>query len=216
LSYDAYRFRLAEGNGIPMMAGIENTNATLDPAMGIAVQQQVAAARERRAPIDRAARVAAFNGWSAAILAVLSLPFALFSPTSAVAGAVLAVTAFVEFRGRRMLRNLDPRAPVVLACNQFAFGSIITAYAIWMLYMTTHGQGDYAGVIAQHPELADLLGPLDEVVNQIAVLTYSLLIVGTLLFQGGTGAYYLTRRRCLRAYLDETPDWVTQLLRAAA
>ncbi|MCE9591698.1 MAG: hypothetical protein K8S99_14380 [Planctomycetes bacterium] len=198
------------------MAGTENTEATPQITVTPAMQQEVAAARKRRTKIDRAAGVASFNGWCAAILAAISLPFAFFSPTSAVAAAVLATTAFIEFRGRRMLRALDTRAPVLLACNQFAFGAIIVAYAAWNIYLVKHGQGGYADVIAQHPELSDALGPLGAMIQKMEALTYCLLMLGTLLFQGGTGVYYLTRRRYLREYLAETPEWVTQMLRAAA
>lgn len=179
-------------------------------------QRQIASAKQLRRRIDKAARVAAFNGWTAAVLAALSMPLALFSRTTLVAVIVLGVNAYVEFTGKRMLRRLDERAPLVLACNQFALGAIIIAYAVWQLAVSGNVKNQFADEIAQNPELADILGQYDDVWRLAWQLVYGALIFCTILMQGGMGLYYLTRRRHLRRYVDETPDWVVTTLQAAS
>ncbi len=57
--------------------------------------RQIAEARRRRKRIDRAAAVAAFNGWTAAVFAVVALPFAPFSTTALV--MALAMGAMKSF-----------------------------------------------------------------------------------------------------------------------
>ena len=72
------------------------------------------------------------------------------------------------------------------------------------------GPNPYAEYIATTPELADILGPIDELHKPLILGVYGLIIVLSLIFQGGTACYYFTRKRHLQAYLDQTPDWVIQ------
>lgn len=177
---------------------------------------QITEARRRRGKLDRAAGVATFNAWSLAVAAAVSLPFAFFSVTGALMFTVLGVTAIVEFHGRKLLRAMDLRGPVMLTCNQAALGAAVILYAAVQLHAAMTGEGHYAAVLAQAPELAASLGPIEGLIRQVEVGTYALLIAGTLAFQGGMAMYYITRRPHLRAYLADTPAWVTEVLRAAA
>ena len=165
-------------------------------------RKQLQLAKQRRRRIDNAAVVAAFNGWIAAGLAVVSLPLALFSPWNILASVVLGVTAFVELRGRRMLKRLDPRGPAVLALNQATFAVIVVGYAVWRLVVAAMGEGHYAQVIAEMPELADTLGPLNEVYQLAEYLIYSIIIIATIFMQGGMAIYYLVWKYVV-GYLNE-------------
>ena len=61
-----------------------------------------------------------------------------------------------------------------------------------------------------------MLGSTGDLIRQINIATYILLILATLAFQGGMGVYYFTRRRLMHAYLNDTPQWVLDVQRAAA
>src|SRR3954466_8096324 len=71
-------------------------------------RRELSAARERARVIRKAGRVAAFNGWTTAIIAAGSAPFAFGSPITVALTAGLALVAFNEFRGRKRLLNFDP------------------------------------------------------------------------------------------------------------
>ena len=170
-------------------------------------------ARQRRRKIDRAVTVASFNGWTLAVLAGLSLPFAPFSVTTAVAVVVLAAAAFVEFRGRGLMRKLDDRAPVVLATNQAALGVIVMAYAAWRLWQIRNGLDP---ALAQMRQMDASVQGIGDLAQSLAELLYTTLIGGVVLLQGAMVWFYLSRRRFLRLFREQTPDWVIELLRAAA
>jgi len=187
-------------------------------AMGPQMREALAAAKRRRRKLDRAAGVAAFNAWTSASLAVLCLPFALFSAASLAAAVVLGAVAYVEFTGRRKLRELDESGPVMLTCNQLALGAVVILYAAWHLWLAYTGRG-YAGRLSAElgSQVADLnTEGLVGLFRTVEYLTYTLLIAGTLLFQGLTAWYYWTRRTHLRAFVSQTPRWAIDLLRAAA
>ncbi|MCC6683255.1 MAG: hypothetical protein IT445_20355 [Phycisphaeraceae bacterium] len=187
-------------------------------ALGPQMQQQIAQARQRRKAIDRAMSVAAFDAWSSAVLAALCVPFALFSWASLLAAMVLSAVAYVEFTGRAMLRQLDPRSLHVLAGNQIGMAVIVILYAVWRLYLATTGQG-YAAQIEQQlpPDVAGQLGSsVSQLVRNMEMLVYVVLIAGTVLMQGGTALYYLSRRKALHEFVTQTPRWVIDVLKAAA
>src|SRR5262245_39628491 len=91
-------------------------------------RRELALARESAAKIRKASRVAAFNGWSTAIIAALSLPFAFSSLVSLLVTGALSVVAFIEFHGRRRLLNFDPAAATILGWNQLGLLAMICAY----------------------------------------------------------------------------------------
>ncbi len=192
----------------------EQDRPTIDPQM----QQQIVAARKRRKAIDRTMSVAGFDAWSSAVLAALCVPFALFSWASLLAAIVLAAVAYVEFTGRDMLRRLDPRSLHLLAGNQIGLAVIVILYAVWHLYLALTGQGYAAQIEQQLPP--DVAGQLGSSVTQLArsseLLVYTVLIIATILMQGGTALYYLSRRKALRDYVSQTPRWVLDVLKAAA
>lgn len=194
-------------------------NPTGGPQAGPLTPEQLAAvadAKRRRKRIDRAAGVAAFGGWATAVLAVLGTPFAFFDWLSAVVVIGLAVVAYHEFKGRRLLKALDPDAPRLLGLNQLGFAGLIIAYSGFQIVTTLTGAGPYAEAIAAEPMLADTLGPIEDVLTWASLAVYATLMVGTILFQGGTAWYYFSRARHLRDYLEQTPRWVNDLIRAGA
>ena len=178
--------------------------------------QVLVSAKVQRKKLDRAAAVAATSGWITAVLAALGAPFALFGPEAAVMVLGMATVAYHEFKGRRLLKALDFAAPRLLGFNQLAFAGLIIAYSIWQIYGALTGEGYYAQAIANEPMLADTLEPLEELYTFISLAVYATLIVGTILFQGGTAWYYFSRAKHMRAYVKQTPAWVIDMLRQGA
>lgn len=192
--------------------------APAQPVMTPAMRQELAAAKQRRKKIDRAAHVAMFHAWSYAIIGALCVPFALFSITSLLAAIVLGAVAYMEFTGRRMLRELDDTGPVVLACNEAALGVIIVLYAGWRLYLAATGKG-YAGQLSDklNSQVADLnTAGIVDLARTAEYATYTVLLVATVVYQGLMALYYWTRLPHLRAFVRDTPQWAIDVLKAAA
>jgi len=178
--------------------------------------QQIATAQGSAAKVRRAAAVAGFNGWATAILAVCSAPFALFSFSGFLVTAVLALVAYNEFRGRRRLLQFDDHAPAFLGWNQVGLLATIILYCFWMLFVGLTGEGPFAAELAAQPELAQVLGSVDElddVYKLVLIAVYATTIVLSILFQGLNAAYYFSRGKHLSEYLKNTPDWVLDLQR---
>jgi hypothetical protein len=203
------RFEEREGGSPPSRVEHrpEPETAPLAPEHYEAIEK----ARRRRRAIDRAVGVAGFNGWSAAVIAGLSLPFALFDVVSFLLCAGIIMIAFNEFRGRRRLRALDPTAPRFLGFNQIAFCVMLCGYCFFNIFNAITGPGPYADVIAAQPELSGSLGSIDSLHKSLSIAVYGAMLALSLLFQGGTAWYYLSRSKHLRSYCAETPEWILAL-----
>ncbi len=164
-----------------------------------------------------------FNGITIAFFAGCAGLFALVSPlfgeldlTAAVMGVGLGLVGFNEFKGRRLIRNFDPRGPRVLGWNQVCLMVLLIAYSAWMIAKTYLSPNPYATAIAEESMLTDTLQPLSDLYLLLTLCLYGGVIVGTIIFQGLNAVYYFTRTRYLRAYLGETPDWVIDVQRRSA
>ncbi len=181
----------------------------------------VAAAAARTQPIRKAARVAAFNGWSLALMAALSAPFALFSVDGLLVFAGLAIFAFNEFRGRKRLLAFEPAATTMLGWNQLGLLAMITLYCLWALYSNLLGSNSLEAQLKASPELGAAFGSLgnmdgfDGLYRQIVIVLYVSVIGLSALFQGANALYYFTRRAVVEDYVRETPEWVREIQRAA-
>ncbi len=166
--------------------------------------------------IRRAALVAAFNGWSIAACAALSLLLgvALMTVAGAIVGVVIAAAlgafSYFEFVGRKRLLNLDPQACALLGWNQVAFMSVIVIYCVVSLvnvYRHPEFTMEYPEDLKQSISRADwdLAGDVMFKPYWAAIwkTTYYSVIVATVLAQGGNAIYYFTRRRHVNALLAE-------------
>ncbi|MHB1157419.1 MAG: hypothetical protein ACYC26_11365 [Phycisphaerales bacterium] len=181
-------------------------------ALDEASRQQIRDARVRRRRIDRVCGMAAFNGWSAAILAALSMLFVLFDPLSILAVLVLGIVAFVEFRGRNRVKQLDERGLSMLAANQAAFGAVIILYACRQLISVAGGSDPHLQELAGVGDMGRQIADLEQT---LLLLVYASLIPATIIFQGGMAWFYFRSRKVLRAFIVDTPPWVIDLLKAA-
>lgn len=173
-------------------------------------------AKPRRAKIDRAIKMASFNGWSTGVFAALSVPFAFFSVSGLLICLGLGAVTYHEFKGRAMLRRLDLGAPKYLGMNQIGFGALIVVYCLWSMYTAMTGTSSFAEHIAADPALAQALGPVDDLYKTLSLVVYGAGAVLTLIYQAVVSRYYFSRLKHLREYLEQTPQWVTEVERAAA
>ncbi|MBM4000145.1 MAG: hypothetical protein FJ297_11520 [Planctomycetes bacterium] len=178
--------------------------------------RQYADACDRSRSFQRWERVAAFNGWVSAILAVTAAPFAMGDPIDAVMTLVLVLVAVNEFRGRRLIRRLDPRAGRVLSWNQVGFLAMIVVYCLLAIHRGLSGESEISRQLRDYPELATVLGStqeLERIHRQLVFAIYGLTALFALLFQGGTAFYYFRSGRRLTRHVRTTPDWILRLQR---
>ncbi|MHC4994359.1 MAG: hypothetical protein ACYTGQ_04820 [Planctomycetota bacterium] len=203
--------------GAPLLP--DATTASPNPAaQGLTPEQlkEIEEAKRRAKPIRAAAAVAAFNGWTFAVIAFLSALFTLIamSVISGVVTVILVIVARNEFKGRRALLAFDPRAATLLGRNQIGLLAAIIGYCIVMLYR---------GLYHPSPEFQELIVVYKEVAPQIDMQTlyevvvwalYGGVATASLLIQGFNAAYYFKRRGMIQLYRYHTPDWVIELKRA--
>ncbi len=176
--------------------------------------QELARGDVRNKVIRKAARVASFNGWTTAVIAALSAPFALFSVAGFLVTVVLSVVAYNEFRGRNRLNQFDPTAASLLGWNQIGFLILIVIYCIWAMFIGINQADSALAEFSSNPEFADLLGSPDQLGGLYELLVYAVygsVIVLSVVFQGLTAFYYFTRRKHIEAYVRTTPEWVRKL-----
>lgn len=186
-----------------------------DNPLSASHRRELIAARDRARPIRKAARVAAFNGWSSAAIAALSAPFSIWSPVGAVLTAGIAFVALNEFRGRKKLLNFEPAGATLLAWNQLGLLAMIIGYCLWMMQGSLGDGGSLSAELQGFSELdSSLAGTVDSLqpmIQQVVRGFYLGVIALSLLFQGGTALYYFSRRRLVEDFVAETPEWVREI-----
>lgn len=170
--------------------------------------QQLRVAQQRFRPIQSAINAATFNAWSVGIFGVLALPFGLFDLKTLFIAVGLLAVATNEFRGRKRLRQLDANVTTLLALNQLGLLIIITVYSTWSMYRAVFAPNPYEAELAAYPDMRDMVVGTYKLAS---IVIYTVLIVGTAIFQGATAAFYLSRRRHLIEYRQQTPRWIIEL-----
>ena len=173
-------------------------------------QQQLADAHRRAGKVMAASKVAAFNGWTTAVLAAMTLPFALFGFSALLISAALGLIACNELRGRKLLRRFDPRGPRLLGFNQLGLLGMIIVYSVWRIWASLTGPNPYEAQIAATPQLEPLLGSVAELHVTLTLLVYVSVIFFSIILQGLTAWYYFSRLGHIRAYRAQTPAWIVQ------
>jgi hypothetical protein len=193
-------------------AAMPTTAAT--PGLTPEQLKQIADARLRSKKIRKGVSVAMFDGWTVGLFGGLTLLFGMFSPVAWILGVGMIVVAYVELRGAKRMRLLDPQAPRMLAWNQVVLGGLLLAYASYSLWTIYTGRTDLQSEIAKYPELTDTLGDMDRLAKLIGLLVYGTLMAVAIFGQGGTALFYLSRKKHIEAYLRETPHWIIEAQRS--
>jgi hypothetical protein len=198
-----------ESAGVPRVAVREEVPApqALTPAQIGAI----AAGRKGSKKIRRAAGVASFGGWSAAIMAGLSAPFALGSVEAGVMAAVLGIVAWNELAGAKGLRRFEPQACVRLGLNQIFLGAALVGYALYKLNAGVSAQSLLGQASSGDPQVD---GMLISTVQGLHDAIYGILAAFGLLVPGLTALYYFTRRPLVKRFAEQTPSWVLDVIRA--
>ena len=157
--------------------------------------------------------VATIDAWLTAIFAGLTALSGLFSIVGLILGLALGVIAWNAFRGASELKQFNPAAPRRLALNQLALAGLLISYAVYSIF-TASLSSEFGAAMAD-PELARMLGPIDQFIHLITILVYGGLIIGTTLAQGLAALYYAGRAKHLHAYRAATPEWILQIQRRA-
>ncbi len=173
-------------------------------------QEELTRANERAKKVLGATKVATFNGWTIGVFAAVTLLFALFSVTALVVGAGMAIVAWNEFRGRSLLRRFDPHGPRLLGRNQLGFMSLLIGYGLWGIFRTL------TNPMTQFEELEAVVGPVGDLVTNLALAVYGGVVLLSLLFQGLNARYYFARIRLVQDYLSETSAWIIDVQRSSS
>jgi len=161
--------------------------------------------------IRRARGIARFNGWSALVIAAPALLFGIFSLTSLIVGAALALLGARELALGKRLVALDPAAPRALAINQLVLLAGVLAYCAWQTWSGLTGPT----LGEQHPELRDIAADIDGLSRTLTIAVYAAVAALSLVFQGLNAWYYAGRRRHVEA-LREAGDRFTLTASEAA
>ena len=172
---------------------------------------QLAAAQALGRKVARAVTVALFDGWSIAAFATLTFLLGLGSVSGMFVGAAMGIIAYFELRGAQGLRRLDPRAARTLGFNQVALGSLLIGYALWGIVRELTGAGEYAALAASDPQLGEALKPIESLTRMLSLAVNLGLIVVSLVAQGSLAAYYFSRVRYIRTYVEQTPAWIVAI-----
>ncbi|HEX2475431.1 MAG TPA: hypothetical protein VHK01_11825 [Lacipirellulaceae bacterium] len=176
--------------------------------------RELAQARQNAKAINKAARVANFNGWATAIVALLSAPFALFSISGALVFIGLSVIAYNELRGRNRLLQFDRSAATFLGWNQLALLAIIVIYCLWAIQSNFSEAKAVTAELGAYADVQAVLGSpeqIEKLAREVVLLFYGSVIAASVVFQGLTALYYFSRRKHIDAYIAGTPEWIRQL-----
>jgi hypothetical protein len=176
--------------------------------------RELAQARQGAKAITKTARVAAFNGWATAIVALLSAPFALFSISGALVFIGLSIVAYNELRCGKRLLQFDRSAATILGWNQLVLLAIIVTYSLWAIHSNLNEAKSVTAELSAYSDLETVLGSpgeIESLARQIVILFYGSVIAASVVFQGLTALYYFSRRKHIDAYVAGTPEWIREL-----
>jgi hypothetical protein len=176
--------------------------------------RQAAAAR---LPVRSAARTARGSAVTILVIGVASIPLAVLYPSwlgTAVVGGICTI-GVIEYIGAKRMRRGDPAAAVFLGRNQLAFLAVIVVYCLIQILTfspaqlhSSLGSAELDSALSQMPEVRQ---QMDSLAPLATYGFYSLVIVVSIVAQGGLALYYFTRRRHLEALQRSTPSWVQRL-----
>jgi hypothetical protein len=159
------------------------------------------------------ASISAFFSVACLLWFLGALAFGSLDLWSLILAIGLAGVAWNEFRGATQLVACAPGAPRRLALGQVFLGGLIITYCAWALHAALNGPSLVTQAQTTDPQVAEMLAPYEELAEMIAVGVYGGAIVLTVIFQGCGALYYLSKRKAVRLFLDETPEWIVDLER---
>jgi hypothetical protein len=172
--------------------------------------------------VRSAARTAFLSAATTLAIGVFSALFVVVWPSwdGALVAVGLCAIGSVEYWGHRRMLRADLAAAGILAKNQLAFLGLIVLYCLAQMIMFSP---DKIKADALSPEvrsqltaLPDMQRAIDGEIDRYAPLVtygfYGLVIVLSVLFQGGLALYYFNRKKRLVEFHTKTPDWVRRVV----
>jgi hypothetical protein len=174
--------------------------------------------------LRRVLRVARFNGTCVlAVAAFFGLATAMaHDEMSTIISVVVAGTGAVELHGAGLLRNGEDRGVRWLVSSQFALLAVILGYVGMQLAYTNVGSmhalvtemmksvftdDQRREFINQERSALTQSGVTpDEALRSVFVLTYTVVSVVSIIYQGGLALYYLRRRAAVTRALTESVE----------
>ena len=194
--------------------------ARTDP-LGEADYSLIRQAARRRRAIGGAARTALVSSVVSLLVGFVYLPLACLWPSwdGILVAAGVCVVGLVEYKGYRRMRRADPSAARFLGRNQLAFLGLILFYCVVQLVTFTPEKAKAASLSpeawSQLEAMPDTMKDINRWMSLATYGFYGLLIVLSVLSQGGLSLYYFTRRRHLEDFHRQTPPWVRRLFAEA-
>jgi hypothetical protein len=177
--------------------------------------QQIQTAKRGLRRIRRAVSTAKFDGWTVAIFGVLTFLFALGDIVGMALGAALVVIGGIELYAAQRLTKLDGSAPKLLMWNQIALGGVLFLYGLGRTLYLLHNPAAAAMPSDLRADLETAgFGQLANLERNLNLAVYGCLMAVGVFGQGSMALYYFTRRKLLKAYIAETPPWITQMQQA--
>lgn len=160
--------------------------------------------------VKRILRISGINGWCVTVAAGLStlVSLAMTDLIAGLTGAIVAAGGITELRGRKALLQGDAAGMRKLFLAQLIVLAMIWSYAVTQLLTF-----DAASLVAALPEeifamVAEAGIDSDTLRRMIAIIhtaTYGVLILATLIYQGGLALYYRHRAPLVAAVLAARP-----------
>jgi hypothetical protein len=183
--------------------------------------QVLGQARAVRRKLRFAGFIALSNVIGLGTFAFLSLALGLFDLSLSPMAVALALLAWNEARGRRLLLDGDAGAPRRLAFNQLALLACVLVYCVYSAVAAWTGPSLLDSVLLTDPSLPDVLGgaadgagtSLDELSRWgrvAALVIYGLVALGSAAVQGLTALYYSSLKPTV-ATLAALPAWAREL-----
>ena len=159
---------------------------------------------KRLEPIKRAARWGTANGLGYMAFGALSILLSISSNPDWIGlliGAVLIGAGVVERSQATRLGQGDPVAPARMAQAEVALmGAILLGCLIRLLFPPSSSELRTAG------ELSGLGLEIGDLIDSVTKLVYAVVMIVSILYQGGMARYFLRRRRDVAIYLA-SPEW---------
>lgn len=164
-------------------------------------------------PVRNAARIAMTSAFTILVVAALAVPFVVLSPGIAnlVIAAGLGIIGYLEYAGARKMRRGLPEAASHLGWNQVVFIALICVYCLVRMFdvsADSYISPEDRNQLSQVPELTSIF---ENTIPSMVRAFYLLVMLLSIILQGGLAWYYFTRRRHLEALQRSTPAWIRRL-----
>jgi len=203
-------------------------NADVSSPLSPGQLEQLADAKRRIKPIFSAVTIATFNFWCFAISAALSLFVSFFYPSGLVVTVCLTFAAYNEHRGRDLLRDFEPKGGLLLLYNQLGFLLLVFLYCFWRIADCHNRPMPFGEYTQYQPIISHLLSEegvsesewdldgLKDLYKIYVTLFYAGIAVLSTFIQGLCAWIYYRRYRLLKLFLQRTPNWVIDAIKAAS